>query len=664
MASDSITITIGGKDGLSSMLASAAKSVKGFVDGTVEGTRKAVAAFRDRAAAIGQSMATESEAFVKLHKSALATYETLEQINKRIDAPKEAAKYQEELNKAVERYNKLLQESANRQKTAYAKRHYYNAFDKDTFKNLDKLHGVEEAVPKSFVERLKEMSGAARKAWPALMMVNRAMGEGQGATAKLGQSLMSITGLFMAFGPAGAIIGGAQAGIDALFDHLKKKADKMVETAQKAAKKTAEALALTKEQKLSATKNRVEDAAAKANRELEKFDREAKQQTDQRAAEERRESQLEKLELQNMQNMAAEDVNNSSEADKERVAAAWKYEIAKKEAEVQERAAQEAEAAESEQLALAEKRLAITEKNAKVLEAEAAAAAKKAMNMEDLFGKTDKAYVKEFQDVADQAAKRAKAERKSLEDQKDALAIMQRDKEMHDIERDTGWVAADRAVTEAETAYVAAEVKREKEIQKAQVEYAKAVAEERMRLDVEAHERRMAQLKEEQEAEKRKAEKQMSIASAAQSEFDRAFAMYRDPSRAAAEIGEEKDYRADLERLHRDARRYGGKWRIDELSALMSRGDTQGVSDTLAGWRKNSRFTPEVEAMVRASAAEQTKTTAEDELRKLNDKTESLAADIKTLAETISAEKSDLSAINSNTGNLANKVDELLSVKG
>ena len=184
-----------------------------------------------------------------------------------------------------------------------------------------------------------------------------------------------------------------------------------------------------------------------------------------------------------------------------------------------------------------------------------------------------------------------------------------------------------------------------------------------MRLDVEAHERRMAQLKEEQEAEQRNAEVQRSIASAAQSEFDRAFAMYRDPSHASAEIGEEKDYRADLDRLHKDARRYGGKWRIDELSALMSRGDSQGISDTLAQWRKSKSFTPEVEAMVRASAAEQTKTTAEDELRKLNDKTSSLASDIKTLTETISTEKSDLSAINGNTANLSNKLDELLSVK-
>lgn len=125
-------------------------------------------------------------------------------------------------------------------------------------------------------------------------------------------------------------------------------------------------------------------------------------------------------------------------------------------------------------------------------------------------------------------------------------------------------------------------------------------------------------------------------ASAVQSEFDRAFAMYRDSARAEAEIGEEQAYRNDLERLHKDARRYGGKWRIDELSSLMAAGNTQGVSDTLAGWRKSRGFTPQVEAMVRASAAENAKTTVEDELRK----------------------------IETNTKDLSSKLEELLSMKG
>lgn len=174
------------------------------------------------------------------------------------------------------------------------------------------------------------------------------------------------------------------------------------------------------------------------------------------------------------------------------------------------------------------------------------------------------------------------------------------------------------------------------ETRAAEVKAAQDAARERERLDRELHQKRMADLRAEIAEQTKGANGLRAAAAAAQSEFDRAFAMYRDPSRAAAEIAEEKDYREDLDRLHRDARRYGGKWRIDELSRLMAAGDSQGASDTLAEWRKSSRFTPEVEAMVRASAAEMTKTTAEDELRK----------------------------IESNTAGLAEKLDELLSMKG
>ena len=179
------------------------------------------------------------------------------------------------------------------------------------------------------------------------------------------------------------------------------------------------------------------------------------------------------------------------------------------------------------------------------------------------------------------------------------------------------------------------EAKAVKERQKAELAAAQDVAKERARLEGELHKQRMDDLRKEIAAQKDAATPLRAVAAAAQSEFDKAFAMYRDPSRAAAEIGEEKDYRSDLNRLHRDARRYGAKWRIDELSSLMAAGDTRGVSDTLAEWRKNKGFTPEVEAMVRASAAENAKTTVEDELRK----------------------------IETNTAGLDKKLDELLSMK-
>ena len=173
---------------------------------------------------------------------------------------------------------------------------------------------------------------------------------------------------------------------------------------------------------------------------------------------------------------------------------------------------------------------------------------------------------------------------------------------------------------------------------KAEMKAAQDAAKERERLDRELHQQRMADIKAEADEMRKRiadankdAQMMSAVKSATQSEFDRAFARYRDPSRAAAEIGEEKDYQKDLDRLHKEARSYGGKWRIDELSMLMSAGDTQGVTDTLNQWRKSSRFTPEIESMVRASAAEQTRTTAEDELRKIERNTADLGARLESL---------------------------------
>ena len=213
-----------------------------------------------------------------------------------------------------------------------------------------------------------------------------------------------------------------------------------------------------------------------------------------------------------------------------------------------------------------------------------------------------------------------------------------------------------RAAAEKEVAQKAAA-----EREKAEVAAMQAAAKERDRLDRELHQKRMADLRAEMEAQEEAASSLQATATAAQSEFERAFAMYRDPERAAAEIEEERSRAADLNRLHKDASRYGGKWRIDELSNLMAAGDTQGVSDTLAGWRKSRSFTPEVEAMVRASAAEQTQTTAEDELRKLNDKTSELAQKLEQLSQTRDGK---LDGIERNTNQLANKLDELLTIKG
>lgn len=176
-----------------------------------------------------------------------------------------------------------------------------------------------------------------------------------------------------------------------------------------------------------------------------------------------------------------------------------------------------------------------------------------------------------------------------------------------------------------------AEEKRIADVKLAEIKAVAEAAKERERLDREAHKKRMDDIRAEIAASAGLGNILKATASAAQNEFDSAFAMYRDPAHAASVIGEEKDYQKDLKRLHRDASRYGGKWRIDELSRLMAAGDSQGITDTLTAWRRNRNFTPQVEAMVRASAAERTKTTAEEELRKIEANTAGLAEKLDAL---------------------------------
>lgn len=236
-----------------------------------------------------------------------------------------------------------------------------------------------------------------------------------------------------------------------------------------------------------------------------------------------------------------------------------------------------------------------------------------------------------------------KTDEKALEAAEDAkakIADAERALDALDAKREARELAARNEIAakvEEEAGKKENEVKRLAEAQeKAEVDAAKKAAAERDRLDREAHEKRMADIRAEISERSKESASMKSVASAAKSEFDRAFAMYRDPSLAESTIAEERDYAADYKRLGKDASRYGGKWRIDALASLMAAGDTQGQAAQLEEWRKSKSFTPQVEAMVRAAAADQTRTTAEDELRK----------------------------IEANTADLSKKLDELLRVKG
>ena len=248
------------------------------------------------------------------------------------------------------------------------------------------------------------------------------------------------------------------------------------------------------------------------------------------------------------------------------------------------------------------------------------------------------------QDIIDDAQKRLAENRRQqglLDKENEAAEAMIEARKLKE-ENAAKLVAAKKAEAEKKAAEEAAEKQAKldadnaKKVEAERVKAAEAEKKAREKAEAELHAQRIANIKSEIAAKETAANGLQSVAQQAQTEFDRAFAMYRDPVQAAAQIAEERDYAADYKQLQKDASRYGGKWRIDELSRLMATGDTAGQAAKLEEWRKSSRFTPEVEAMVRAAAADKTRTTAEDELRQ----------------------------INANTKGLSQKLDELLKMKG
>lgn len=625
-----INIRLGAEDRTRGAFSAVVGHLKDWTQATVEAAHKGIESFKSRTTAMRDALIWESEAFQKAHKSALSHYETLDEISKRIDGPRQK---QEAYNKALERYCALVDRARAAEKARHAKKHNYNAFDPSTHGNLEKLHAkhAKDADPMGIAAAAKgtmAMAKSARLAVPALVMMSNAMSNTTGPAAKMGQAINSVAALTMAFGPLGAVIGGVQAAIDLVANHFIEKANAMLAKVREVGKKVASRLASTKDRNLSGLTSELEQVAEGADRATASFDRMAKAKemaTSARNSIAAAQGEEELIAMKRAQDLA---LAGAREEEKQRLSAEWKVKIAKRRAELVENTAARERAAEAESLSLAEKRLAVTQRNAEKLDDAADLAYRQHQMIKDVVGDDDRAYVKQFEEAYKLARRRAKAEHDSAANQKMEIEKARQDQKVNDIKRET-------AIADARRDRDVAEKERMTQKAAAEADMVKKAAAERERLDREAHKRRMddlhAELRAEIEKDRQVAASRRSIAAAARSEFEKAFAMYRDPSRAAAEIAEEKDYDNDLERLHRDARRYGGSWRIDELSRLMSAGDQQGVRDTIKEWRKNSRFSPEVEAMVRASAAERTQTTVEDELRKIEKNTADLGSKLENL---------------------------------
>ena len=116
-----------------------------------------------------------------------------------------------------------------------------------------------------------------------------------------------------------------------------------------------------------------------------------------------------------------------------------------------------------------------------------------------------------------------------------------------------------------------------------------------------------------------------------QGEFDRAFDLWRDPDAAASAVEADKRRGEDMKAFRKAVNRYGGKGKIDEYASLMRAGDEEGMQERLTQWRKSSKFTPQVEQMVKAAAADQNKNAAEKSLANIEKHTAELAKEFKEI---------------------------------
>ena len=183
---------------------------------------------------------------------------------------------------------------------------------------------------------------------------------------------------------------------------------------------------------------------------------------------------------------------------------------------------------------------------------------------------------------------------------------------------------AERVLTNARKSEQAVIVENQKSIVIARATAAKASKEEQLK-----------KLRDDKSGLDAKRSSSASEVSRWQGEFNTAFDLWRDPEAAASAVEADKKRGEDIKRFRKEVNRYGGKGKIDEYARLMREGDEEGMQERLSEWRKSSKFTPQVEQMVKAAAADQNKNAAE-----------------KSLAN-----------IEKDVSGLTKKIDELLSLK-
>ena len=476
-------------------------------------------------------------------------------------------------------------------------------------------------------------AASTAKATQKATLLAGAIGQMDGPLGKAANGVAQLAQGFAVLGPVGASIAGLKLVIDMIGEKFIQKANAMKEAAEKMGERVRASFEKLKAKSLEEINEQLDKATTKAAAAAARFDALASaymKVAQAKAAVDKSEGDVKTSELSLEKSRKMGDAKTTDE--KALVGADYDVRIAEQERD-NTKAEQDSNVRTATKEAKDAAKRAAASKNA---EREAQYAVEKAAaEYERWDAAANAGGDKAARATADELKKKKEEAEKNLE-----TATNNRIKAVSDAEAAEIKVKAaeNNRVIAINNAIAAVENARntQEELAAAQKEAARAEI-ERAKKELEAA--RAAQKKKERDereaARKEKADALTSARDSFADQFNAAFDLWRDPEAAASAVEADKKRGEDMKRFRKEVNRYGGKGKIDEYARLMREGDEEGMQERLTQWRKSSKFTPQVEQMVKAAAADQNKNAAE-----------------KSLAN-----------IEKNTADLAKKIDELLSLK-
>lgn len=571
----------------------------GAKDATGEAIKSSIARLREHYNALRGTLDLEEESYRRMSKQAHTTYETLDQINERIDAPKrlaeQAKRAQDEQNRALERYCQLCEEARRREQARLdAMRSPKNQWNQGAGAGV--LYRPEDAAraakgAQAAAGGIEDIGRAAKKTIPAMMALNSAVGSMDGSLGKFARGLTGVINMAMAFGPMGAVVSGAmlaiQTGLDAWYEKQQKLINKINEwnDAMRAR------LARFRENWFTNLVRELENVERATQRATLAFENAAKARENLAKKREGINAALSERELASMRRDMDADVAEAPDEEKARVSAAWRLKIAERQAELEERASKIAAQNEAERLRTARERLALAEKNAQRLNDSATKADREYStrlqlynaNYRDDEGESAQAMreeVKRYEGARQAAIDRAQSAWDEVAALRLELESVENAAEVNALERANGIAkaydaakSAGYAYDESERKYAEERARQEvaavEEAQRAREEAAAQEERDRMELERRIMRKRLDYMREElaeRSRESMDAERRLSDAVAQE---QRAWGWYRNRDSWKSQLEEEraeaqaqKQFDKDFEKLkdrHRD-------WRTAKLS--------------------------------------------------------------------------------------------------